>query len=70
MVAESDTALWLPVLKDVTYREMHAFVDGFYCGIRGCPNEDYTQEKHYWRTGWVCGDAYDRYLRAEDETQI
>lgn len=63
MVSEDDTAVYLPVLKDVTYREIHAIEDGFYCGIHGEREHGYTTEKHYWRVGWVLGDFYDRHIR-------
>jgi len=34
MVQESDTAVSLPILGALTYREVHAFEDGVYCGRR------------------------------------
>jgi hypothetical protein len=60
MVSESDTAVSLPVLGNLTYREIHAVEDGLYCGYVGKDTEeyesDYEQEKHYWRMGYLAGD--------------
>jgi hypothetical protein len=53
-------------IDPVSYREWHAAVDGFYCGVRDrlAPDEEeYGKEKHYWRIGWLIGDAYDRWVR-------
>ena len=63
MVKETDTMVTLPIAGALTYREWHGLVDGFYCGITDSENSEYTTEKHYWRIGWVAGDAYDRYCR-------
>jgi hypothetical protein len=60
MASEKDTAVTLPVAGNLTYREIHAVVDGFYCGYRGLqhdPRNEYDVETHYWRAGWVGGDA-------------
>jgi len=58
-VDESDRALSAPVLGDLTYREIHAIVDGLYVGARGldrrAAGEDYVDERHYWRAGWLLG---------------
>lgn len=64
MVSESDTAVTLPLLGGLTYREIHAFEDGLYCGVHGAREHEYGQEKHYWRMGWLAGDLYDRVVRS------
>ena len=46
----------LPVLNNLTYRETHAFVDGLYCGYNNIHETEYSQEKHYWRVGWLIGE--------------
>lgn len=63
MVSESDTAITLPLIGGLTYREIHAVEDGFYCGIHQEPEGEYGQESHYWRTAWVLGDLYDKIFR-------
>lgn len=63
MEEEQDTMLELPVIGRLTFREAHAFVDGFYSGIVGGENKDYTKEKHYWRSGWILGDLYNNKFR-------
>ena len=63
MVSEHDTMISAPVLGSLTYREWHAFIDGFYCGVNNIHITEYSQEKHYWRTGWLCGDVYDLTIR-------
>jgi len=63
MTKETDTAIDLPLLGACTYREIHAFEDGVYCGVHGSREHEYGQEKHYWRVGWLLGDAYDRVVR-------
>lgn len=62
-VEETDTMVSLPILGSWTYREWHAVVDGFYCGTIDSHETEYTQEKHYWRIGWLLGDYYDRRFR-------
>ena len=64
MVNESDTAITLPLLGGLTYREIHAFEDGLYCGVVGAREHEYGQEKHYWRMGWLAGDLYDRVVQS------
>jgi len=63
MADDSDTMTTLPLLGGLTYREWHAVVNGVYCGIQGSREHEYGQEKHYWRVGWLIGDAYDRVVR-------
>jgi len=63
MVSETDTMVTLPIMGKLTYREWHGIVDGLYCGVRGIDESEYTQEKHYWRIGWLIGDLYDQYIR-------
>jgi len=63
MVSEQDTMVTLPILGNLTYREWHAIIDGLYCGANDIHQTEYTQEKHYWRTGWLVGDAYKQYIR-------
>jgi hypothetical protein len=63
MVKETDTMIEAPILGELQYREWHAIIDGLYCGVNDIHDTEYTQEKHYWRTGWLVGDAYDKYLR-------
>jgi len=48
--------LSLPVAGSLTYREWHAFVEGVFCGVvdRRDP-DDYSQELHYWRVGFLVG---------------
>jgi hypothetical protein len=53
----------LPVLGNLTYREWHGFVDGFYVGVvDGDKGHDYEQEQHYWRIGFVAGRASNDYI--------
>lgn len=53
MVSESSN-----IISHLTYREWHAFANGFYKGIVGGGRKhDYTQEKHYWRGGYLLGAA-------------
>jgi hypothetical protein len=54
---EHDTAIELPVLGALTYREIHALEDGLYCGVVGERSHDYRQEQHYWRMGYLAGRA-------------
>lgn len=76
MTSEQDTMVALPLLRDLTYREWHGFVDGLYCGVRwGDRPHSYDRERHYWRSGYLVGTAL-RYvaivaiyleLRADDD---
>lgn len=59
-LTEADTLVSLPYLGQLTYREWHALVDGVYCGYVGERANEYSTEKHYWRAGYLIGDAYDR----------
>jgi len=63
MVSERDMMVTLPIMGDLTYREWHAIIDGLYCGVRDIDKSECTQEKHYWRAGWLIGDIYDQYIR-------
>lgn len=58
-MAESDKIFntSIPVLSHLTYREAHAFENGFYVGFTAYPDRKhgYTKEKHYWRMGFVAG---------------
>jgi len=63
MVSENDTMITLPIAGGLTYREWHGIVDGVYCGVQDIDESEYTQEKHYWRIGWLIGDLYDQYIR-------
>lgn len=56
MVSEKATAVTLPVLGSLTYREIHAVEDGLYCGYVGRTDSDYEKESHYWRTGYLVGN--------------
>jgi len=56
MTSEKETMLSLPIMGDLTFREWHAVVDGLYCGYNDIHETEYTQEKHYWRTGWLIGN--------------
>jgi hypothetical protein len=48
----------LPVLGSLTYREWHAFVNGYYKGVvEGGRSHEYEKEKHYWRFGYLLGGA-------------
>lgn len=60
---ESDVVAAVPLLGELTYREVHAFEDGLYCGVHGVREHEYGRQKHYWRVGWLLGDAYDRRFR-------
>jgi len=55
MNSESDTVVSLPAVGDLTYREIHAVLDGLYCGTVGRREHEYWQEKHYWRVGYLVG---------------
>jgi len=63
MVKETDTMITLPIAGNLTYREWHAIIDGLYCGVQDIHESEYNQEKHYWRIGWLIGDAYTKHLR-------
>ncbi|AGM11745.1 hypothetical protein HCTV5_139 [Halovirus HCTV-5] len=63
MVSETDEMVRLPVMGSLTYREWHAFVDGLYCGYVDERTSEYTQEKHYWRTGFLVGSVVLRKAR-------
>jgi len=61
---EDDIAVDPPFgIDPLSYREWHALLDGVYCGVHGAREHEYGQEKHYWRVGWLLGDAYDRVVR-------
>lgn len=56
MTAESDVLIHLPLLRDLTYREWHAFINGLYKGfVEGGRHHQYEAEKHYWRVGYIGG---------------
>ena len=59
MVSEDDNifATGIPILEHLTYREWHAFVNGFYVGLTAYKDKkhEYTREKHYWRGGFIAG---------------
>jgi hypothetical protein len=58
MVSESDSMVDLPVMGNLTYREWHGFLNGFYSGARwGSRQHEYEKEKHYWRGGYLLGTA-------------
>lgn len=58
MTSEQDTLANFPLLRDLTYREWHAFVNGFYKGaVEGGRKHEYDREKHYWRGGYLLGAA-------------
>ena len=49
----------LPVLKHLTYREAHAFTNGFYSGfVWGYRDNTYVREKAYWRVGYMAGTVF------------
>lgn len=51
-----------PMVRDFTYREGHALVNGFYVGATwGKTPHEYTRETHYWRAGYLFG-TLTRYL--------
>ena len=60
-VDETDVMARLPVLGYLTYREWHAFVDGFYVGATAADvdadADGYDDSRHYWRVGWLVGRA-------------
>jgi hypothetical protein len=57
MTSEQDTMVTLPIAGELTYREWHGFVDGFYVGyVDGERDHDYEREQHYWRIGYLLGD--------------
>ena len=60
MVSEDDNVFdtSIPYLSHLTYREWHAFVNGFYVGITAYKSKvggDEGREKHYWRGGFTLG---------------
>lgn len=62
MTSEQATMVTLPVFGELTFREWHGFVDGYYVGARwGERPHEYTQERKYWRTGYLLGTV-SRYL--------
>lgn len=62
MVSEQSTMIRLPVFGNVTFREWHGFVDGFYIGARwGERTHEYKQERKYWRSGYLLG-TISRYI--------
>lgn len=58
MTKETDTMVTLPVLKDLTFREWHHFINGVYCGVRSIEDEPETQVP-YWRCGYLIGMYFD-----------
>lgn len=60
MTPEDEVFINPPLLGTLTYREWHALVDGVYCGYVSERDNEYSTEKHYWRAGYLIGDAYDR----------
>jgi hypothetical protein len=57
MAEEQDTAIPLPAISDLTYREIHAFIDGVYVGyVDGEQTHEYSREGHYWRAGYLVGE--------------
>lgn len=63
MASEQDTMVSLPIMGNLTYREWHGIVDGFYVGaIDGEREHDYEQEKHYWRFGYLAGSCVHKWL--------
>jgi hypothetical protein len=61
--SESDVMYDPPYIDPISFREWHALLDGFYCGIHGSKEHEYEKEKHYWRSAWIVGDVYDRLFR-------
>jgi len=59
---EQDTAITVPVLGELTYREIHAFEDGVFAGRHDERSHEYDKEAHYWRMGWLVGEVYARLL--------
>jgi len=56
--SERDTLATLPLLRDLTFREWHGFVDGLYCGARwGARPHEYDREATYWRGGYLLGTS-------------
>lgn len=60
MVSEDDYVFpgRLGEIIHLTYREWHAFVNGFYRGFTGYKGNDADsqgREKHYWRIGFIAG---------------
>jgi hypothetical protein len=60
MVSEDDYVLpgKIGELLHLTYREWHAFVNGFYRGFTGIKGNDpgeVGKERHYWRAGFIAG---------------
>lgn len=56
MESEQSIAVSLPVIGNLTYREVHAFINGLYIGyINDNRESEYTKEKHYWRAGYLFG---------------
>jgi hypothetical protein len=60
---ESDVVATLPFIGELTFREIHAVEDGFYCGVHKLKDSEYQREKHYWRMGWLVGDFYNQRIR-------
>jgi hypothetical protein len=60
MPSEQDPMVDLPIAGTLTYREWHAFVNGFYVGyVDGERENRYDRERHYWRGGYLTGRASD-----------
>lgn len=55
MAREQDIMVRLPLVGELTYREVHALIDGVFAGYVDERAHDYTQERHYWRAGWLAG---------------
>ena len=45
---EQDTAITVPVLGEVTYREIHAFEDGVFAGRHDERSHEYAQQAAYY----------------------
>lgn len=62
MTSEQSEMVTLSVFGKLTFREWHGFIDGYYIGARwGDREHEYTQERKYWRSGYLLG-TLSRYL--------
>lgn len=58
MADEEDTMLELSILRDLSYAEWHALVNGFHAGATwGKGNRDKREEDAYYRGGELLGTA-------------
>lgn len=52
---ETDVMVTLPVIGQLTYREWHEWINGFYSGARWGITVGNDHQHEYWRCGYLLG---------------